>query len=78
MGQPEVKYLGYLANKNGIAPIPENVEHIVNNSKNPTSTVAELQRFLSMLNYYRKSIPHAAETQMPLRKYTINCKNDDE
>ena len=52
--QEEVKFLGHLVNKKGIAPDPEKVRAL-NNMKEPTC-VADLQRFLGMANYRISSI----------------------
>ena len=59
LGVSELDFLGYHVNKDGIAPLPEKVKAI-REVESPT-TVKELQRFLGMLNYYRRFIPHAAK-----------------
>ena len=53
-----LEFLGYRVDANGISPLAERVEAI--RATKPPTTVKELQRFLGMLNYYRKFIPHAA------------------
>ena len=58
LGRSSIEFLGYLVDENGISPMPERVEAI-RQIKRPT-TVKELQRFLGMVNYYRKFIPRAA------------------
>ena len=58
LGQSSLEFLGYLVDSNGISPLPERVETI-RKFERPTS-VKELQRFLGMVNYYRKFIPRAA------------------
>ena len=58
LGVPSLEFLGYLVNQHGIAPLPQRVEAI-RRQKRPTTT-KELQRFLGMVNYYRRSIRSAA------------------
>jgi hypothetical protein len=60
-----VKFLGYLIDSNGIQPLPEKVA-VITNFKLP-GTIKDLQRFLGMVNYYRRFIP----TQ---RKHNSNYK----
>lgn len=74
-GQNNVHFLGYLINSEGSKPLPEKVQAI-DDYKLPT-TVKDLKRFLGMINFYRRFIPHAAEAQAIL--HTIpngNKKND--
>ncbi|XP_026465960.1 uncharacterized protein LOC113369433 [Ctenocephalides felis] len=63
-GKDEVNFLGYKLSAAGYSPSPDRVEKIINYPK--PSTVIELRRFLGMVNYYRKSIPKAANIQAPL------------
>ena len=58
LGRSSIEFLGYQVDENGISPLPERVDAI-RQIKRPT-TVKELQRFLGMVNYYRKFIPRAA------------------
>ena len=58
LGKSSIEFLGHLVDANGIRPLPEKVEAI-RRVKAPT-TVKELQRFLGMVNYYRRFIPKAA------------------
>lgn len=71
LGQQEVKFLGYQISKDGTKPLPTKVASILE-FKLP-ETVEQLKRFLGMLNYYRRFLPHAAETQAPL----LNCIKDN-
>ena len=59
LGKPQIEYLGYLVNSSGILPQPKKVQ-VIQDFPKPT-TVVELQRFLGMINFYRRSIPKAAE-----------------
>ncbi|XP_076394344.1 uncharacterized protein LOC100875763 [Megachile rotundata] len=74
-GSPSVRYLGYLINSKGASPVPEKVESIVNYTK--PNTVADLRRFLGMLNFYRRFIKNAANKQAPLNKYLEGAKKHD-
>ena len=58
LGKKSIEFLGHLVDENGIRPLPEKVEAI-RKVKAPT-TIKELQRFLGMVNYYRRFIPKAA------------------
>lgn len=74
-GQPEVRFLGYLINKDGTKPLDSKVESI-KNFKQP-ETVDQLKRFSGMLNYYRSFLPMAAATQAPLFECTKGNKKKD-
>lgn len=63
-GQPEVKFLGYLVSGAGTRPLPEKVEAI--RSFPQPNTIKKLRQFLGMLNFFRRFLPKAAETQAPL------------
>ena len=58
LGKSSLEFLGYRVDQSGISPLPERVQAI-RETPRPT-TVKELQRFLGMLNYYRRFIPNAA------------------
>lgn len=74
-GQPEVKFLGFTVNKEGIKPPVEKVAAICEYPK--PKTIEELRRFLGMINFYREHIPQAAEIQAPLHAYLHNAKKKD-
>lgn len=63
-GQAEIAFLGYIVNHAGIRPIPERVQPLRDYPK--PRLVMELRRYLGLLNFYRRCIPHAAEKQKPL------------
>ena len=54
--QPEVTYLGYRVNKNGISPLPEKVD--INNSVESPKNVTELKSYLGLINYYHHHLPN--------------------
>ena len=62
----EVTYCGYVISREGVRPMPENVEAV---KKAPASTnVSELSAFLGMLQYYHSYIPQLATVTEPLHK----------
>ena len=58
LGVSTIEFLGHLCDEQGIKPLPAKVEAI-KKVKAPT-TIKELQRFLGMVNYYRRFIKKAA------------------
>lgn len=75
-GVEEINFLGFTINKFGIKPTESKVSTI-RNFKQP-KTVSELKRFLGMINFYRRFIPHAAETQIPLLECCKGNKEKDQ
>lgn len=63
--QPEVQFLGYVVNSQGIRPDEERVEPILKYPK--PIDVDGLRRFIRMVNFYRRGIPHAAAIQLRLQ-----------
>ena len=63
-GVEESPFLGYLVNKDGIKPLPENVAAIYE-YKLPESA-KQFRRFLGVMNFYRLGLPHTSELQAPL------------
>ena len=63
-GQKEIQFLGFHINDQGTKPIESRVKIIANYPL--PSTVQALKKFLGMINFFRRFIPHAAETQIPL------------
>ena len=59
LGQESLEFLGYKVDQNGITPLEERVSAI-RQTPRPT-TVKELQRFLGLVNYYRRFVPKAAQ-----------------
>jgi hypothetical protein len=62
---PEVTFLGYKVSAECSQPLEERVIHLQDyHTPNPAS---QLRRFLGMLNFYRRLLPHATATQAPLQ-----------
>lgn len=63
---PQVTYLGYLIDKNGIHPTKEKEQAIVQ-APAPTH-ITQLRAYLGLLNFYRRFLPQAATLLEPLNK----------
>lgn len=74
-GKSEIEFLGYTINSKGIKPTNEKVKAILDYPK--PKTVSDLRRFLGMINFYRRSLPHAAHSQAPLLEYLKDSKKRD-
>ena len=64
--QDEVTYCGYVVGKEGIRPMPSNVE-AVQDAPAPTN-VSELRSFLGMVNYYHAYLSRMATMTEPLHQ----------
>ena len=60
----EVTFLGYRVLDKGSQPLQDRVSDL--QACRLPQTIRQLRRFLGMLNYYRRFLPHAAATQAPL------------
>lgn len=74
-GAKELPFLGYLVSGEGIVPHPDRVQAI-SQYKRP-ETIKELQRFLGMLNYYRRCLRNAADDQAVLNSYLKDTRKGD-
>ncbi|GBN21475.1 Transposon Ty3-G Gag-Pol polyprotein, partial [Araneus ventricosus] len=74
-GVRELLFLGCLISSEGIKPDPNKVLALANYPK-PTTPRA-LRRFLAMVNFYRRFIPHAASQQAELYDLVKNRKKND-
>ena len=63
--QRQVTYLGHILSEERIKPDPKKIQAITD-MKSPTNK-EELQRFLGMVTYLSKFIPHFSEMSTPLR-----------
>lgn len=64
LGVPVVTFLGYEVSEKGTRPLPDRVAALRNFPR--PSNARGLRRFLGMINFYRRFLPHAAEYQAPL------------
>ncbi|GFV49305.1 retrovirus-related Pol polyprotein from transposon 297 [Trichonephila clavipes] len=60
-GVTELIFLGHLITPDGIKPLPDKVQAVLD-YKQP-ETVGSLRKFLGLLNFYRRFLPKAAEQQ---------------
>jgi hypothetical protein len=60
----EVTFLGYKVSAKGCQPLDERVTDL--KDCQPPKTASQLRRFLGIVNFYRRFLPHAAATQAPL------------
>ncbi|GFT87594.1 retrovirus-related Pol polyprotein from transposon 17.6 [Trichonephila clavipes] len=60
-GVTELIFLGHLFTPDGIKPLPDKVQAVLD-YKQP-ETVGSLRKFLGLLNFYRRFLPKAAEQQ---------------
>jgi transposase InsO family protein len=74
-GKSKLEFLGYEVSADGIRPLEDKVQAIVNFPK--PETVEQLRRFLGMLNFYRLHIPRAVDYQAELNNYLHNAKKRD-
>lgn len=74
-GVSELRFLGHSITKDGTRPLPERIEAL-RNFKRPV-IVKDLKRFLAMLNFYRRFIPHALQTQACLFDMVRGNKRND-
>nr|VZI36105.1 unnamed protein product [Spirometra erinaceieuropaei] len=64
LGVPSLEFLGHLVDSHGIRPLPSKVAAI-RYFPTPTSK-RQLQRFLGMVNFYRRFLPNCADLMLPL------------
>ena len=62
--QSGLEFLGHWIDKNGIRPLPQKTDAVMQ-AKSPTN-VTELKSYLGLLNYYGKFLPNLATTLHPL------------
>ncbi len=74
-GVSELIFLGHLVNSEGYRPPPGKVQDVLDFPL--PKTIDKLRRFLGIVNFYRRSIPHSAETQIPLNKYLCGARKKD-
>lgn len=74
-GKSKLDFLGFEVSTEGIRPLPEKVQAIVDYPR--PETIQDLRRFLGMANFYRAHIPDAAKQQAELNKFLHNSKKRD-
>nr|VZI27627.1 unnamed protein product [Spirometra erinaceieuropaei] len=71
-GVPSLEFLGHLVDSHGIRPLPSKVAAI--RGFPPPTSKRQLQRFLGMLNFYRRFLPNCADTILPLTNHLSGSK----
>ncbi|GFV05471.1 transposon Tf2-11 polyprotein [Trichonephila clavipes] len=71
-GGTELIFLGHLITPDGIKPLPDKVQAVLD-YKQP-ETVGSLRKFLGLLNFYRRFLPKAAEQQYLLSEFLKGSK----
>nr|VZI21898.1 unnamed protein product [Spirometra erinaceieuropaei] len=66
LGVPSLEFRDHQVDAKGLRPLPSKVE-AVRNFPPPTSK-RQLQRFLRMVNFYRRFLPKCADLMLPLTK----------
>lgn len=74
-GVSELSFLGHLISEKGTKPLPNKVEPILNYPQ--PQTVKDLQRFLGVLNFFRRFLPKIAQHQVHLTSYLKGAKKND-
>ena len=63
-GVSELEFLGHHINADGISPLPDKVQ-VVRDFPLPQSQ-RELRRFIGLVNFYHRFLPHGAQLMQPL------------
>ncbi|GFX13973.1 transposon Tf2-9 polyprotein [Trichonephila clavipes] len=71
-GVTKLIFLGHLITPDGIKPLPDKVQAVLD-YKQP-ETVGSLRKFLGLLNFYRRFLPKAAEQQYLLNEFLKGSK----
>ena len=64
LGVRELSFLGHHVNKDGISPLPEQVQ-VIRDFPQPV-TLSKLREFLGLVNFYHRFIPNCADILTPL------------
>lgn len=75
LGVSELDFLGHHISSDGIGPMQKKADAIKNFAQ--PSTIKSLRQFLALINFYRKFLPHGAETQHPLNTLLVGAKKND-
>ncbi|BHF60865.1 hypothetical protein SprV_0100383400 [Sparganum proliferum] len=71
-GVPSLEFLGHLVDSHGIRPLPSKAAAI--RDFPPPTSKRQLQRFLGMVNFYRRFLPNCADTILPLTSLLSGSK----
>ena len=68
LAAPEIRFLGFRINREGVAPEPEKVASIA--KMPPPTNVKGVRRFLGMTGFFRRHVPNYAKIAYPLNRLT--------
>ncbi|BHF85506.1 hypothetical protein SprV_1002867300 [Sparganum proliferum] len=71
-GVSSLEFLGHLVDSHGIRPLPSKVAAV--RDFPPSTSKRQLQRFLGMVNLYRRLLPNCADTILPLTSLLSGSK----
>lgn len=74
-GRSEINFLGHRISRHGTTPLPERVKSIIDYER-PSAT-KQLRRFIAIINFYRRFIPHAVSSQAKLQSIIKGNKKND-
>ncbi|BET03086.1 Reverse transcriptase (RNA-dependent DNA polymerase) [Nesidiocoris tenuis] len=74
-GVDALNFLGYRVTSEGIKPIPERVDALLNADR--PATCHDLRGFLGAINYYRRFVRQSSQSQAPLHEYLKSRKKSD-
>ncbi|BHF85239.1 hypothetical protein SprV_1002840200 [Sparganum proliferum] len=72
LGATSLEFSGHLIASNGIRPLPSKFAAI--RDFPPPTSKRQLQRFLGIVNFYRRFLPNCADTILPLTSLLSGCK----
>ncbi len=64
---PKLDFLGHKINRQGVTPLPQKVQVIRESPR-------QLRRFIGLVNFYHRFLPHCAELMIPLHALLSSCK----
>ncbi len=71
-GAAKLDFLGHRINRQGVTPLPQKVQAI-RDFPQPKSP-CQLRRFIGLVNFYHRFLPHCAELMIPLHALLSSCK----
>lgn len=74
LGVSSLEFLGHTVTTEGISPMKERVNAIVNYAA--PNSIKQAQRFVGMINYYFRFVPKLAEILIPIHTYITQASKD--
>jgi cleavage and polyadenylation specificity factor subunit 1 len=73
-GQEKVRFLGLEVSPTGVRPTPDKVDDLL--KMPPPRSITELRRFIGMINFYHRFVPHLAGVLRPLHDLVNKRKRE--